>query len=224
MTTLLRMTRQSLTVVFVSLLCLTNAQAFNPAPVAPVDTLIVGDSVFALSGDIHRYLEEDLDKTINTSARSGCQMIGGNFICRSRYAIPAQYANANKSGIKTVIFNGGGNDIQLNSCAPSLTRCMPLLNDLEDRIAQLAQQMRADGIQNIIFLGYYNGTGNAAELHEINNYSMNRKAATYAGLGITFIDVRQAFNGYEARYLLNDGIHPTAEGSRVLADLIKQAL
>jgi len=53
---------------------------------------------------------------------------------------------------------------------------------------------------------------------------MNRKAATYPGLGITFIDVRPAFDGNEARYILNDGIHPTAEGSRVLADLIKQAL
>lgn len=118
----------------------------------------------------------------------------------------------------------GGNDMKLNSCAPSLNHCMSLLEDLEDRISQLAQQMRADGIEKIIFLGYYNGTGNAAELREINNYSMNLKAASYAGLGITFIDVRQTFNGNEARYLLNDGIHPTAEGSRVLADLIKQAL
>jgi len=224
MTALFRAARQSLSVVLVSLLCFGTAQAYNPAPVAPADTLIVGDSVFALSGDIHRFLEEDLNKPIKTSARSGCQMLGGNFICRSRYAIPAQYANADKRGIKTVIFNGGGNDIQLNSCAPSLSRCMPLLNDLEDRIAQLVQQMRADGIENIIFLGYYNATGNAADLREINTYSMNRKAATYPGLGITFIDVRPAFDGNEARYILNDGIHPTAEGSRVLADLIKRAL
>ncbi|MFN3582028.1 MAG: SGNH/GDSL hydrolase family protein [Pseudomonas sp.] len=224
MTALFRLARQSLTVVLVSLLCFGSAQAINPPASTAVDTLIIGDSVFALSGDIHRNLERDLNKTINTSARSGCQMIGGNFICSRRYSIPTQYANANKRGIKTVIFNGGGNDIQLNSCAPSLSRCMPLLNDLEDEIAKLAQQMRADGVQKIIFLGYYNGTGNAAALHEINNYSMARKAATYAGLGITFIDVRQAFNGNESRYLLSDGIHPTAAGSRVLADLIRRAL
>lgn len=222
MTSLLRMARQSLTVVIVSLLCFSTAHATNPAPRA--DTLIIGDSVFALSGDIHRFLERDLNKPISTSARSGCQMIGGNVICSRRYAIPAQYANADKRGIRTVIFNGGGNDIQLNRCAPSLTACMPLLNDLEDTIAKLVQQMRADGVQNIIFLGYYNGTGNAAALHPINNYSMNLKAATYARLGVTFIDVRQAFNGNEARYLLSDGIHPTAEGSRLLANLIRQKL
>lgn len=197
--------------------------ATNP-PVASGDTLIVGDSVFALSGDIQRYLEQDLNEEIDSHARSGCQLIGGNLICSRRYAIPQQYANASKSGIDTVVFNGGGNDIQLNSCRPSLSACMPLLNDLEAEIAKLVQRMKADGIENIIFLGYYNGTGQATELREINEYSMDYKAANYPAMGVTFIDVRDAFNGNEAQYIASDGIHPTAAGSRVLADLILQEL
>ena len=53
---------------------------------------------------------------------------------------------------------------------------------------------------------------------------MNRKAMTYPGMNVRFVDVRSAFNGNESRYLLSDGIHPTAAGSRVLATLIRQAL
>ena len=224
MKSILRFTRLSLTALVLSVFAIGSAQAINPTPSPSTDTMIIGDSVFALSGDIHRYLQQDLNKTIATYARSGCQMIGGNFICSRRNSIPQQYANASKRGIKTVIFNGGGNDIQLNSCAPSLTRCMPLLNDLETEIGRLVAQMRADGIENIIFLGYYNGTSDAAALREINESSMNRKAMTYPGMNIRFVDVRSAFNGNESRYLLSDGIHPTAAGSRVLATLIRQAL
>ncbi len=216
--------RSALVLLALGLLNVGTVSAVNPPVASQTDKMIIGDSVFALSGDIHRYLQNDLNETINTHARSGCQMIGGNLICSRRYAIPTQYANASKRGIKTVIMNGGGNDIQLNSCAPSLSRCMPLLQDLENEIATLAQKMRADGIENIIFLGYYNATGSAAELREINEYSMNLKARTYPGLGITFIDVRDAFNGNEAQYISRDNIHPTAAGSRVLADLIRREL
>lgn len=215
--------RNALLPAVLALLFSAPGHAGNP-PVNAGDTLIVGDSVFALSGDIRRYLEQDLDEVVDSHARSGCQMIGGNLLCSRRYAIPRQYANASKTGIDTVIFNGGGNDIQLNSCRPSLSACMPLLNSLEAEIATLVQQMKADGIENIIFLGYYNATGQAAELREINEYSMDYKAANYPAMGVTFIDVRDAFNGNEAQYIANDGIHPTAAGSRVLADLILQEL
>ncbi|QJD57972.1 SGNH/GDSL hydrolase family protein [Pseudomonas sp. gcc21] len=200
------------------------ANAVNPPVSGTADTMIIGDSVFALSGDIKEYLEDDLGEPITSHARSGCQMIGGNLICSRRYAIPEQYDNASKRGIKTVIMNGGGNDIQLNDCSPSLEKCMPLLQDLEDEIASLAQQMQADGIEEIIFLGYYNAKGSAAAMREINEYSMNYKARTYPGLGITFVDVRDRFNGNEDRYIANDEIHPTAEGSRVLADLLLEKL
>ncbi|HCP05079.1 MAG TPA: hypothetical protein DIT61_16515 [Pseudomonas sp.] len=140
------------------------------------------------------------------------------------YSVENQYARADKSGIRTVIFNGGGNDIQLNSCRPSLSACMPLLNELEDRIATLVQKMRNDGIEEIIFLGYYNAVGSAENLQDINNYSMNYKAAAYPGMGVKFIDVRADFAGRESIYITSDGIHPTAAGSRVLSNRILQAL
>lgn len=213
----------SLAIVAVGLLLSGTAQATNPGSRTP-DTMILGDSIFALSGDIHDYLESDLDENIETYARSGCQLSGGNVLCSRLYSVERQYARASKTGIKTVIFNGGGNDIQLNSCRPSLSACMPLLNELEDKIAALVEDMRDDGIEEIIFLGYYNATGGAEELRAINNYSMNYKSAAYPGINVKFVDVRAAFAGKEALYIKADGIHPTAAGSRVLADLLLQAL
>lgn len=186
--------------------------------------MILGDSIFALSGDIEEYLESDLGESIRSYARSGCQMIGGNLICSSRYAVPNQWANATKTGIRTVIFNGGGNDYLIGNRCPSysVTTCMEQILALEETIAQLASRMRTAGVTKMIFLGYYNAPG-ATELRAINDYHCQLKAQNYPGLGITFIDTRAAFQG-QSSYIASDGIHPSAAGSRVLATMIRGQL
>ncbi|GAA6136054.1 hypothetical protein NBRC116188_28440 [Oceaniserpentilla sp. 4NH20-0058] len=186
--------------------------------------MIVGDSIFALSGDIHSYLEDDLNEEIDTHARSGCQMLGGNLICSSYYRIPRQYDRASKTGIDTVIFNGGGNDFLLGDGGDcSTSACVSgVLADVEEAIAGMVSDMQDDGMDQIIFLGYYyteDENNNA-----INLESANYKAANYPAMGIDFIDTRASFQGNEWRYISSDGIHPTAAGSRVLADLIKAEL
>lgn len=185
--------------------------------------MIIGDSIFAYTDDIHGYLEDDLDETIDTHARVGCQMNGGNLICSSYYAVPRQYARASKSGIETVIMNGGGNDFLLGDGGDCLTQsCInEVLFAIEETISGLVQDMRDDGINEILFLGYYY-LGN--EDDAINELSMEYKAANYPAMGVTFVDSRDAFLGNEWRYIGSDGIHPTAAGSRALADLILNAL
>ena len=61
MKSILRFTRLSLTALVLSVFAIGSAQAINPTPSPTTDTMIIGDSVFALSGDIHRYLEQDLN-------------------------------------------------------------------------------------------------------------------------------------------------------------------
>lgn len=186
--------------------------------------MIIGDSIFALSGDIHRNLEQDLNETIRTYARSGCQMNGGSLICSRRYAVPNQYENADKRGIRTVIMNGGGNDFLLGEGSRCTTeQCVrDVLMAIEQTIAGMVSDMRSDGIEEILFLGYYN-LGDP-ERDAINAISMPYKAANYPAMGVTFVETRPAFQGNERRYISSDGIHPTAAGSRVLADLILDAL
>ena len=81
---------------------------------------------------------------------------------------------------------------------------------------------RDDGINEIIFLGYYYVEDEANSA--INKLSMDYKAANYPAMGVKFVDSRDAFLGNERVYITSDGIHPTAAGSRVLATLIKNAL
>jgi lysophospholipase L1-like esterase len=192
---------------------------------APANKLIVGDSIFALSGAIRNNLQSDLNETVNSAARSGCQMIGGNGICSARFAVPNQYANASKTGIRTVIFNGGGNDFLLDDpCSPlTVAACQQAIQAIEETISSLAARMRANGATKVIFLGYYNTTG-APELRAINEFDADLKARTYPAQGITYVETRPAFAGREAQLLNADGIHPNAQGSRVLTDLIKQKL
>lgn len=200
-----------------------NAWALSPGG-GDADKMIIGDSIFALSGDIHENLEDDLNETIDTYARSGCQMNGGSLICSRRYSVPNQYANADKDGIDTVIMNGGGNDFLIGEGGDCTTEaCVEeVLMAIEETIAGMVSDMKADGIEDILFLGYYN-LGDP-EQDQINNRSMDYKAETYPAMGVTFIESRDAFAGNERRYISGDGIHPTAAGSRVLADLILDAL
>lgn len=186
--------------------------------------LIVGDSIFALSGDIHENLENDLDETIDTYARSGCQVNGSSLICSSRYRIPNQYDRADKDGIETVIMNGGGNDFLLGDGGDCTTQsCVEeVLMGIEQTLAGMYSDMASDGIGEIIFLGYYN-LGDP-EQDAINDLSMAYKQENYEAMGVTFVDSRASFAGNERRYISSDGIHPTAAGSRVLADLILEAL
>lgn len=204
--------------------------AFNASAIggggggSSADKMIIGDSIFALSGDIHSFLEEDLNETIDTYARSGCQVNGGSLICSRRYTIPNQYDDASKRGINTVIMNGGGNDFLLGDGADCTTQaCIEeVLTGIEQTLAGLYNDMQSDGISEIIFLGYYNTEDE--QNTAINTISANYKAENYPQMGVDFIDTRPAFAGNESRYILSDGIHPTAAGSRVLADLILQEL
>ncbi|MFC4260773.1 SGNH/GDSL hydrolase family protein [Marinobacter lacisalsi] len=201
-----------------------NASAIGGGGGSSADKMIVGDSIFALSGDIHSYLEDDLNETIDTYARSGCQVNGTSLLCSRRYTIPNQYDRADKDGIDTVIMNGGGNDFLLGDGADCTTEaCVEeVLAGVEQTLAGMFNDMQNDGISEIIFLGYYNTDDE--QNTAINTISSAYKAENYPQMGVDFIDTRPAFAGNESRYISSDGIHPTAAGSRVLADLILQEL
>lgn len=210
---------RTLAVAVLALVFVSSSYATNPGSSA--NKLIIGDSIFALSGDIEEDLESALGESINSAARSGCQMIGGNAICSSRFAVPNQYANANKTGIRTVIMNGGGNDFLIGNRCPELTveACREDVLAIEETISNLVSRMHSDGITKVVFLGYYFAPG-AAELKPINDFNMDLKAATYPSQGIIFVDSRASFAGRESQLLISDGIHPNAAGSQVLANLI----
>lgn len=216
---------KALTAAVLSVAMVSGAHAFSSGGGSSASKMIIGDSIFALSGDIHSYLEDDLNETISTYARSGCQVLGGNLICSSRYSIPRQWSSSSKSGMKTVIMNGGGNDFLLGDGGDCRTEaCIDgVLADIEASLANVYSDMRAKGIQQIVYLGYYNTPADANNV-AINTKSMAYKIANYPAQGVDFVDARPSFAGNEYRYIGSDDIHPTASGSRVLATLIRNAL
>lgn len=216
---------KTLCAAVLSVFVASSAMAGSTGGSSSINKMIIGDSIFALSGDIKKYLESDLNQTLRSTAKSGCQVLGGNLICSSYYNIPNQWKNSTKTGIKTIIMNGGGNDFLLGSgknCTTS-TCVQGVLNDIEQALATVYADMKAKGMTKIIFLGYYNTPANPNNV-AINTTSMNYKLANYPRLGVTLIDTRPSFAGKESSYIGSDDIHPTAAGSRVLATLIKNVL
>jgi hypothetical protein len=203
----------------------------------------VGDSIFALTGDIYRVLESKAGETWRHYALSGSQMIGGIL----GQPIPLQYQDARNDdpNIRVVYMDGGGNDVlipfilldpyhcgQCNFwfCGGISRSCKSLIDDVSVETSDLLADMAGDGVQQVVLLGYYHG-----KLGLLGNIPLLNKALDYgAGLAIEaaqnsngfvdYVDPRSAFAGHEFSYILPDGVHPTYQGSKVLANMIWNAI
>jgi len=197
----------------------------------------LGDSIFALSGKIQDYLHSYSGKTFRRYAVSGAELEGGDLIAPSvvnQFAV----ARADNSNIKTVLMDGGGNDILL----PVLTlfdiynckkdwwesrlssSCKNLINDIYVDGVDLLNEMRARGVTKVLYLGYYYTknsliSGNLSALKQAIDYGDGKFATACANslLSCTFIDPRSSVKSAD---IIADGIHPATSGSQKIANLI----
>ncbi|MBU1170943.1 MAG: SGNH/GDSL hydrolase family protein [Proteobacteria bacterium] len=199
----------------------------------------VGDSIFALSGDIYSELENKSGETWRHYAISGAQSVGGILAD----PIPDQYANAKSDdpNIRVVYMDGGGNDILIPAimldpysckncnywwCGDLSRSCKNLIDDIYVATVDLLNQMDNDGVEQVVFLGYYHLKwgllGDLRQLDDAIDYGDKRlkDACTNSTVNAVFVDPRSAFEGKESNYIIVDGIHPTAQGSAVLANLL----
>ncbi len=194
------------------------------------DVITVGDSIFDLSGDLQRFLEEEAGQTFRKYTLSGAEIAGGVIAT----SITQQYsdAKATDDNIKTVVMDGGGNDILIPAiildpygCRTHWWRwsisssCRNLIDDIYIDTVNLLNDMGNDGVENVIYLGYYELPRGNANLLGALNYGTQRlgEACSNATANCTFVDPR----GYiPAAHVKWDNIHPTEEGSRTLADLV----
>jgi hypothetical protein len=195
----------------------------------------LGDSIFALSGDEQAYLHSWAGQTFRRYSTSGAEINGGDWIAPS---VKNQYATArgDNSYIKTIFMDGGGNDILIPATALDpynckvdwwesglSTSCKNLVNDIYVDSVNLLNQMGRDGVQNIIFQGYYypkNGLIGSTTLKQVLDYGDNKLAsavtnATAVANHRVFIDPRTL--GITNSDIIIDGIHPTSSGSYKLA-------
>lgn len=194
-------------------------------PNGPADSpiVLIGDSIFALYGDIKDELEYRSGEEYRSYCVSGSEMENGML-----GDIPDQYKEAIKTNphIKTVIMDGGGNDIQVggsfycsNSANGVSNLCKSELQKALTAADQLFRDMRADGVENIIYMNYFYILNQRSKpafdwMHE----QMETLAKAYDCI---LVDPMP----YMTPDLIRaDRIHPTEEGGHMLGDLIYDAM
>lgn len=181
---------------------------------------MIGDSIFALTGQITRHLQDISHQRYRTYYISGAQMNGGMVM-----DIEAQYDMAQRQGnIRTLIMDGGGNDFffgnQLNpeSIAREITAAWT-------RILDKAQQ---DNVENIVVLGYY-VTATTPDNTDLDPSGMGPtliEGAARRGINLVYVDpMTDSFftSRRPAQYTI-DSIHPTTAAANKLADMIWAAM
>ena len=185
------------------------------------DVQIIGDSIYDYSGDIQQILQDLSGKMYKDRSVSGEKIAG----------ILSQYDRAigNTPSLKTVLADGGGNDILQGSADcesdPLTQGCIDTIDYVADRMEVLLEDMYQDGLDDCIWLGYYNLKDGEAEKNE----ALAHAYTLYPGV---FDDASLNLFGAGGAYLIDprpdivpgqiisDGIHPTYSGSDVLANQI----
>ncbi|BES71379.1 hypothetical protein RE428_23970 [Marinobacter nanhaiticus D15-8W] len=196
--------------------------------------VFVGDSIFALSGEIQDQLEAKAGETFRRYTVSGAEL-SGSLITPS---VPDQFreAVADNPDIDTMVGDGGGNDILIpaialdpNNCKTPWYRFGQLSQDCKDMIDDIyvegvdfLNEVAQAGAKNGILVGYYhtkNGLFRLDSMEEAVDYGNQTlaRACRNSILDCAFVDPRPVITD---RDIIFDGIHPAESGSKKIADLI----
>jgi len=195
----------------------------------------IGDSIFALSGKLQDILENYAGETFRRYTISGAEVTGG--IYATDIATQFEIAKNDNPNIETILMDAAGNDILIPiitmfdwyNCKTEWyqwwglsSSCKNLIDDLYVDTVGLLNHIGASGVDNIIFLGYYNPKNALLWLDDVEEavaYGDMRLAQACANTtaNCTFIDPRSSINDSD---IILDGIHPTTSGSQKLADLV----
>jgi len=198
--------------------------------------ITLGDSIFDLSDELQGNLEEYAGQTFRKYTLSGAQLYSGGI---GVAPVVEQYtqAKSDNSDIKTIVMDGGGNDILIPVIAQFdpyrcktrwyqfgqlSSKCKEFIDDLYVEGVDILNGMDNDGVENIIYLGYYytkNALLSLKSLKQAVDYGNETlaRACENSTVDCTFVDPRSTIVNSD---IIIDGIHPASSGSRKLADLI----
>jgi len=195
------------------------------------DVITLGDSIFDLNGVIQATLEDNAGETFRNYTQSGAEISGGSLApsVESQYAT----ANATNGAIDTVVMDGGGNDILIPAtlfdpygCRTKWYRwnpsqsCVNLLGDIYVSGVNLLNQMDADGVQDVVWLGYYElprGNANLTEILLLGDAYLDHACNTATTANCHYVST---LGSVPASQVESDDIHPTPAGSVNLAGQI----
>jgi hypothetical protein len=193
---------------------------FNNPSASEYDVQIVGDSVFDLSGDIRTVLKSLSGKGYKDRSVSGAKIA----------AIDSQLATAlGRTTLKTVIADGGANDILQGSMdcnADPLTQgCIDVIDYIGDKMENMLDDMHVRGLDDsCVWMGYYHVKGAELEKNEAIDYCYtNAYPAIFGSSPVPAYLVDPRPNILPS-HIKSDDIHPTYDGSVILANLIWNTL
>ncbi|XXF74894.1 hypothetical protein P2318_17625 [Myxococcaceae bacterium GXIMD 01537] len=199
------------------------------------NVVFLGDSIFALSGEIQTAIHAKAGGTFRNYTTSGAEITGGVVTPSIRGQF--DLAETDNPNSRIVVMDGGGNDILIPTIALAdpydcktqwyefgrLSKsCQEYIDDIYVDVADLLNDMSASGVTDVVYLGYYrtkSGLLGAGDLTEAVDYGdqILGSACTNAVVDCDFVDPRSAITNADIK---SDGVHPTTSGSNKIAGLI----
>jgi hypothetical protein len=204
---------------------------------------VMGDSYLDLSGQITVALQQLAREagalgpyeTYIDRAQSGASMAYNPTIPAQLAPVLTTARERRSPGVKLVIMTGGGNDMLIynNGCL-SVSQpnppCVAVVDQSVRLLKKLFIDMAAAGIRDVIYFGYPNLPGGGiagSRPHVMNGYAiplLYEACETSQEVRCHFIDTRATFEGHPEYISGADRVHPTLQGSRVIARLIWQEM
>ncbi|MDA3895545.1 MAG: hypothetical protein PF482_05285 [Desulfobacteraceae bacterium] len=187
----------------------------------------IGDSVYALSGEINDFLHSWAGQTFRRYSFSG-DMIAD---------VADQYIDAKNDNpdIDIIFMDGGANDILIPATlfdpynckvdwweSSLSSSCKSLIDDIYVDAVNLLNQMDQDGVDKVIYSGYYDlkfGLIGTTALNDAVDYGQVKLslACSNSTVDCTFVNPQPIMTSSD---LVVDGVHPTTSGSEKIAGLI----
>lgn len=195
------------------------------------DVVTVGDSIFDLNGVLQETLESYAGTQFRDYTTSGAELQGGLFAP----SVYEQYETANNfnGNINTIVMDGAGNDILIPAtlfdpygCRTRWYRrnpsnsCNNLINQQYTAAVNLLNIMDADGVQDVVWLGYYElprGNANLTKALNRGDDYLGYACEVASAASCSFVDPRGTV---PANQVESDDIHPTPAGSVNLANQV----
>lgn len=175
-------------------------------------SLVIGDSMFAGGSTIVRHLSEWSNHALTNKAVVGAGMRDGWVA-----SIPSQYYGYTGPAPRTVLMDGGGNDVfsVQDKCALFSEECITVLDEVNRIFTDLMEVMGQRGVENVLFLGSYYVRDSLKRAIDYGVDKMKEGCTNKTEPACYFVDTRNL------TFPLGwDNVHPTEEGYFAMATAI----
>lgn len=172
------------------------------------EIIIMGESFYALSGEIQRDLE-GLAKAAGSPSPYRGFAVSGTTLGNNQ--IPSQFDRALMGGdVKLVIMDGGGNDQYNRYC-----------EECPGIVEKLFAHMAESGVEDVLYTCYPDpgnpiGSAPFKQYHDMLRLTIREVCVATSVVRCHFLDLRPFWKDGDT----NDGLHPTASGAKHVSEAI----